>query len=62
MAASPPQVGAAVAAEVEASLNDQVWGREPPPAWIVFGLSPVRFIDTPGLALFSSDQRAGSCR
>jgi anti-anti-sigma factor len=55
----PPEVDSVHAVEVDRALRERVWGRVPPPTDIVFDLTPVQFIDSPGLTLIARSRRRG---
>lgn len=50
--AFPPEVDGVRAAEVDTTLGERVWDRSPPTG-LVLDLSPVQFIDSPGLAVIA---------
>lgn len=57
--ALPPVVDNAHIAEVNAPLQVRVWDSVPPPRTVILDLSPVQFIDTPGVALINWAHRRG---
>ncbi len=53
----PSEVDVAHLADVSGPLGEWVWERDPPPARIIFDLTPAQFIDTPCLALITETVR-----
>ncbi|WP_042402244.1 STAS domain-containing protein [Streptacidiphilus carbonis] len=56
----PPEFDSVHIGQLTAPLREQVLNRDPRPGRVVLDLSPVQFIDTPGLALISRARRLGA--
>lgn len=57
--ALPPVVDSSHIAEVGAPMQGRVWGWSPRPELVVLDLSPVQFIDSPGVELIRETRRQG---
>jgi len=57
--ALPPVVDSIHIAEVRAPIKGRVWACSPRPRAVILDLSPVQFIDSPGVALINETRRQG---
>jgi anti-anti-sigma regulatory factor len=57
--ALPPIVDRSHIAEARAPLHGEFWERSPRPEVVILDLSPVQFIDSPGVALINETRQQG---